>query len=108
MSYGTQKKKVVFEDTDHRHAQLRLRLRYDGLTQVQFFHSIITGYLEKDNRIMEYIYDQKCKIKRFGRKRLSSSQKLLDEGSQLAEKYGLSSSDKEKLFDLIAEEVGDL
>ena len=39
-------KKVVFYDTDKRHADLKIRLHYDGLTQAGFFRSMITGYLE--------------------------------------------------------------
>ena len=50
--YGKNLKKVVFADTDKRHADLKIRLRYDGLTQLQFFQSIVTGYIEKDPRIV--------------------------------------------------------
>ena len=49
------KKKVIFDDTDTRHARLKIRLEYDGLSQAEFFRSFITGYLEKDKLIMDYI-----------------------------------------------------
>ena len=55
MSDSNNKKKVVFSDTDTRHAQLKVRLQYDGISQAEFFRSFITGYLEKDKSIMEYI-----------------------------------------------------
>lgn len=29
-------KKIIFEDTDKRHADLKIRLHYDGLTQRDF------------------------------------------------------------------------
>ena len=45
-------KRVIFDDTDTRHAQLKVRLEYDGLSQAEFFRSFITGYLEKDKSIM--------------------------------------------------------
>ena len=44
--YGQEGKKIVFQDSDKRHADLRIRLRHDGLTQIQFFQAMITGYLE--------------------------------------------------------------
>ena len=55
MSDSDNKKKVVFSDTDVRHAQLKVRLQYDGISQAEFFRSFITGYLEKDKSIMDFI-----------------------------------------------------
>ena len=48
-------KKIVFDDTDIRHAQLRIRLQHDGMSQAEFFRAMITGYIEKDKSIMNYI-----------------------------------------------------
>ena len=47
-------KKIVFDDTDIRHAQLRIRLQNDGLSQAEFFRAMITGYIEKDKNIIKY------------------------------------------------------
>ena len=47
-NYGKNTKKIVFLDTDHRHAQLILRLRHHGLTQSDFFRALISGYIEGD------------------------------------------------------------
>ena len=55
MKDKSNKKKVIFDDTDTRHARLKIRLEYDGLSQAEFFRSFITGYLEKDKLIMEYV-----------------------------------------------------
>ena len=46
MSAGETTKKVVFYDTDKRHANLKIRLHYDGLTQAGFFRGMVTGYLD--------------------------------------------------------------
>jgi hypothetical protein len=43
--YGQSGKKIIFYDSDKRHAELIIRLRHDGLTQSAFFQSIITGFL---------------------------------------------------------------
>ena len=53
--YGTKEKMVQFADLDKRHADLRLRLHYDGLTQGQFFRALVTGYVDRDPDIVNFI-----------------------------------------------------
>mgnify|MGYP003155667196 FL=1 len=48
-------KKIIFDDSSQRHARLKIRLEYDNLSQAEFFRCFITGYLEKDERIISYI-----------------------------------------------------
>ena len=52
-------KKIIFEDTDKRHADLKIRLHYDQLKQGEFFRLMLTGYIEKDERVMSYIEEYK-------------------------------------------------
>ena len=37
MAYGNREKKIVFNETDSRHAELKIKLHYDGLKQGEFF-----------------------------------------------------------------------
>ena len=53
--YGKEEKKITFADTDKRHAELRLKLRRDGISQVDFFKSMVTGYINNDPNILMYI-----------------------------------------------------
>ena len=108
MSYGTQAKKVVFEDTDYRYAQLRVRLRHDGLTQVQFFQSMISGYLNRDPDMMKYVTTVCDSFSKHGRKRIAENVKAIDTGRKIAKNFSLTKAEKENLFDLIADEVGEL
>ena len=48
------RKKFMFYDTAKRQADLKIRLKYDGLNQSQFFRMVITGYLERDEEFMKY------------------------------------------------------
>ena len=71
IDYGKLTKRIVFTENDHRHAQLVLKLKHDGMKQSQFFRSIITAYLSGDERIQSYIdevsslsKDRKAKCKR--------------------------------------------
>ena len=53
--YGTMKKKVVFYDSDKRFADLKLKLQRDGLSQAQFFRGIVSGYIEDDESLLDFI-----------------------------------------------------
>ena len=52
--YGKEEKKITFADTDKRHAELRVKLRRDGISQVDFFKSMVTGYIDNDPNILMY------------------------------------------------------
>ena len=104
LKYGKMNKKIVFTDNDHRHAQLVLRLKHDDLRQSEFFRACVTGYLEQDERILNFIDD----IKTQSVKKKTKSNRLRTEGKQRAAEAGFSDDQLEDLFDLIAEEHPDL
>ncbi len=102
--YGKNDKRIVFTDTDHRHAQLLIRLRTDGMKQSQFFRSLITGYIEQDERIVSF-FDN---IKDQSIKRKTKSNNLRKKGEDLMKSTGFSNDQIEDIFDLIAEEHPEL
>ena len=102
--YGRNDKRIVFTDTDHRHAQLLVRLRTDGMKQAQFFRSLITGYIEQDDRIVSFFDD----IKDQSIKRKDKSNRLRKSGQKLLNDTGFSDQQIEDIFDLIAEEHPEL
>jgi hypothetical protein len=104
MDYGKLTKRIVFTDTDHRHAQFLIRLQHDNLTQSDFFRAVLTGYIEQDERIQGYIEE----TSRQSKKRKTLSKKLRHTGRAKKESLGLSSEDVSDIFDLIAEEHPDL
>ncbi|MAH47322.1 hypothetical protein CMI37_15970 [Candidatus Pacearchaeota archaeon] len=105
IDYGNLNKRVVFTENDHRHAKLLVRLRYDGLTQSGFFRHLITGYIEGDERIQEFIDS----VKTQSLKKKGKSKKLRHQGKQNIQELGLGEQKLiEDLFDLIAEEHPDL
>ena len=53
--YGKNEKRISFMDTDKRNAELLIRLKHDGLTKTKFFRALLTGYLERDASIVEFI-----------------------------------------------------
>ena len=104
----SQEKKILFTDTDKRHADLKLRLHYDGLTQADFFRSLITGYLEKDENIMNFIAGVQESKNIHSKQKRAKSKKLEEEGENLMKKLGLGEEEIENIFDLLEEEYPDL
>ena len=102
MSNSDNKKKVVFSDTDTRHAQLKIRLQYDGISQAEFFRSFITGYLEKDKSIMEYIQRYKEYNKKISKRNMKYVIRDNEEADDLMSKFGFEDEELENIFDIIA------
>jgi|TARA_R110000796_G_scaffold129510_1_gene245238 hypothetical protein len=101
-------KRVVFTDTDVRHAQLKIRLQHDEITQADFFRAMITGYLENDGRIVKYIANYKEKHGIQNKKKRVRVVEDIEEGEHLLEKFGIKDDELNGIFDIIAEEFPDL
>ena len=95
-------KKVVFSDTDVRHAKLKIRLQYDGISQAEFFRSFITGYLEKDKSIMEYIQRFKENNKKMSKRNMKYLISDNEQAEDLLAKFGIEDEELENIFDIIA------
>jgi hypothetical protein len=104
VEYGKNLKRIVFTDTDHRHAQLVVKLKNDGITQAKFFRNLITGYLEGDPRLIEFVREKgKLSIQR-----KNKIYKLEEKVRALVQELGLGEEQVEDIFDMIAEEFPDL
>ena len=101
-------KKIVFDDTDIRHAQLKIRLQHDGLSQAEFFRAFITGYIEKDGDVIKFINKYKSHNKVQSKKAIKSTQRDIDNGAKKMEQFGIFDGEIEDIFDLIANEHPDL
>ena len=96
------KKKVIFNDTDVRHAQLKVRLQFDGITQSEFFRSFITGYLEKDQHIMDFIKNYKESNSKMSKRNMKYVQKDIEEAEDILGRFGIKDDELENIFDIIA------
>jgi len=104
IEYGKLNKRIVFTENDHRHSQLILKLKHDGLKQAEFFRSIITGYIAGDERIQDYVSE----ISTLSQKRKQKTLKLRTTGKSLIEDFGFTDGEIDNIFDLIEEEHPDL
>ena len=99
--YGKDLKRIVFADTDKRHADLRLKLRRDGLSQLSFFQSIVTGYINNDPNITTFVEQVKLEQGRIGKRKIAKTRKDIEKGNLLMDDLGFSDKDKDFVFDLI-------
>ena len=102
------KKKIVFYDSDKNQADLKIRLKYDGFKQSEFFRAIVEGYLQKDENILNYIYKYKEQNQIQGQLKRQKSRSLIAKGKEVERQFGLSNQDIENIFDIIEDEHPDL
>jgi len=106
--YGKSGKKIVFYDSDKRHADLKIRLHYDGLTQSAFFRGIISGYLGQDENIVNFI----DKLKEENDFQSQTKRKKNKAMNKLRQKtintFALKEHEIESIFDILEEECPDL
>lgn len=101
-NYGKNKKKIVFYDDDHTHAQLRIKFIADGIKQATFFKDLIRAYIDDDPNIRAWINaNPHCKIsKRSMKLRKREDKKIEEQQANL----NLSQKEVNELFDILAEE----
>ena len=84
-----ERKKLMFYDT--------------GLNQAQFFRAFITGYLDKDERIIDYIDDYKKKCGVHNEKKRSDTKKFIKKGKNMESEFALNKNEIEDIFDILEE-----
>ena len=106
--YGVNDKKIIFYDNDKRHADLKVRLQHDGFTQSAFFRMVITGYLNKEPDLLNFIdkYKENNRIQSGTQRKKVNN--MLEQGRAAEEAHGLKESEVENIFDLIEQEHPEL
>jgi len=101
-------KQVCFEDFDKKHADLKIRLHYDGLYQNEFFRLMMRKYIDKDENMMKIIDEYKEQKGNQSIVNRKKSKQLIDEGRKLEKKLALNSNEVESIFDLLEKEYSEL
>ena len=97
-------KKIIFEDDTDQHARMIVRLRYDRLTQGNFFRGLVRLYVDNDLDMSRVIEKIKLEKSTMGKRKRQNSRKEIKQGEQLMRDLGLSKSEKDFIFDLIEED----
>lgn len=85
---------------------MKVRLRYDGLKQSEFFRTLLKMYVEKDPLMLDIVEKIKEEQKIMGKNKLKNNKKDYQRSDQLLSDLGIDKTDKESMFDLI-EQTGE-
>jgi len=96
--YGKRDKRISFMDTDKRSADLMIRLKHDGLTKTKFFREILTGYLERDHAIVDFIERMKGTTGSQSKKQSKIVKDLEVKGQENKKKFGLKDEEIENIL----------
>jgi hypothetical protein len=97
-------KTIQFKDEDNQHARMIVRLRYDRLTQGNFFRGLVKLYVENDIEMAKIVEKIKVEKSTMGKEKRKASTKEIEQGEELMRDLGLSDSEKNFIFDLIEED----
>ena len=99
------RKKIMFYDSHDRQIKLRVRCNFDGITQSQFFRMMVTGYIEDDEFIVDYMKKCKEKYQIQGIQKRTKIKQLQKEKNLQNKKFSLEESEIENIFDIIKVET---
>jgi len=104
MGYGDKQKKIVFSASDKSHAELKIKLNYDGIKQGEFFRSLLEGYLSDDENILNFISEWKELNNKQTKKQRLLVSKEMQEAEETTNKFALNKEEVESIFDLLERE----
>ena len=105
--YGNIIKKICFESTDKLHADLKIRLHYDDLRIREFFIDVVTGYVDRNEHILDFIEELK-KRKAMSNPRRNKIKRARLKEEETIKQFGLNKNEIENIFDIIEKEHGGL
>ena len=86
---------------EHESVNRKIRLRYDGLKQSEFFRSLLLKYINKDPTMMSVVHDIKSEQKVMGKKKLKKTKDDYERSEEILESLGITESDREDIYDII-------
>tara|TARA_Y100000592_G_C5230965_1_gene203848 strand:- start:34 stop:360 length:327 start_codon:yes stop_codon:yes gene_type:complete len=99
--------KFSFFCYEHESIDLKIRLRYDGLKQSEFFRSLLLKYINKDPVMLRMVHDIKQEQSIMGKNKLKKTQKDYDKSDDILKQLGITEDDKNDIFDIIGEHALD-
>jgi len=101
-------KRITVNLTEHQHADLIVKLKYDGMAQTKFMRAYITAYLEDSKFIRDFIDDYKEKNKVQNKRKRKKQKRILEKKVENKNKFGLDTCEIEDIFDIIQKEHPEL
>lgn len=100
------RKKITFYDSPDRQAKLKIRCDFDEITQSQFFRMMMTGYIEGDELIYEFIKSCKERYSIQGQAKRAKVEQLKNAAQKISKQFALGDEEVEDIFDIIEMETG--
>ena len=99
------RKKIMFYDSEDRQIKLKVRCNFDGITQSQFLRMMVTGYIEGDELLVDYM--NKCKEKYHiqGIQKRTKAKQIQKKKNIQEKKFSLKDGEIENIFDVIEQET---
>jgi len=97
----------VFYCYEKESADLKIRLRYDGLQQSEFFRTILKMYVEKDPLMLKVVEKMKISSRTMGLKKINKTSKDYQSSRAILKELGITESDKQDLFDVIERNISE-
>jgi len=91
----------VFRCYEKESVDLKIRLKYDGLQQSQFFEAILKLYIQGDPLMTEVVSHIKQEERTMGKRKIKNSKKEIITGQELMKDLALSDQDRQDIFDVI-------
>jgi|TARA_R110000744_G_scaffold67733_1_gene138031 hypothetical protein len=101
--YGKTIKQICFESNDKLHADLKIRLHYDGLKIKEFFNKTVEAYVEGNENILAFVEELK-KEKSISKTKRNKMDKARQKQKETIKQFGLDKDDIENIFDILEKE----
>ena len=102
---ANERKKIMFYDSEDRQIKFRIRCQHDGITQSQFLRMMVTGYIEGDSLIFDFLDEQKEKLNVQGKAKRNKISQIRKTTEKNIEKFSLNDNEIEDIFDIIETET---
>ena len=100
-----ERKKIMFYDTPERQADLKIRLKYDNMTQSEFLRFMVSGCINRDPLIQEYLSRCKQEQGSQGRQKQNKINTINKKTNKNIKKFALDKEEIEDIFDMIEVET---
>ena len=82
-------------------ADLKLRLRYDGISQSHFLRTLVSMYVSKDPLMLQVVEKIKLDQKVMGKKKILRTKKDIEKSSKILADLGITKEETDNIIDMI-------
>lgn len=104
--YGKENKKIIFSETGKTHAEFKIKLQYDGISQGDFFRQVVSAYLDEDADFMNFMHSLKERMKIQSKRQREIIKKERKLAKKSEKDFTLTDKEVESIFDLLERETG--